>query len=106
MCDSAKATNDLRPSASTARKSAGPPAWWDVDLAVDMAHAKAKLGGFVEAYRLMASVAAGERAAGYERLLDRVLASPEDMRLLAAAGRIPSPAAMGAEPDEPAAGDS
>jgi hypothetical protein len=99
---SAPASNELRSRATTTRKSAGPPAWWDVDLAVDMAHAKAKLGGFVEAYRLVASAAAGERAAGYERLLEQVLASPEDSALLAAAGRIVA-GCYALEPDEPAA---
>jgi hypothetical protein len=57
------------------RQSAQPPAqpaWWDVDLALEMASARSQLAGLSGACDLMASPNADERAAGYERMIGQV----------------------------------
>src|SRR5262245_27531220 len=50
-------------------KPPSTPTWWDVDLSVEMAHAKSQLKGLAGAADLMASADANQRAAGYEQLL-------------------------------------
>ncbi len=79
------------------------PAWWDVDLSVEMAHAKSQLKSLGGAADLMASADATQRAAGYEQLLDRVRAGPDRQDILPAALRIVAGCLM-LEPEENAAG--
>lgn len=64
------------------------PAWWDIDLSVEMAHARSGLEGLRGACDLMASSVAGERARGYERLCEQLRVAPNKSELLAAASRI------------------
>jgi hypothetical protein len=83
--------------------SPGQPAWWDVDLAIEMAAAKTKFAGLGGASELMAAPAADERAAGYEKLINQVRAAvPAKLELLTAVERIFS-GAHALEPDEAAA---
>lgn len=64
------------------------PTWWDVELSVDMAHAKVQLGGLAGVCDLLASANADERATGYERLLEQVRAAPARNEVLTAAASL------------------
>jgi len=71
-----RSANDLGSGASSGSVPATPehrplstPNWWDVDLSVEMAHAKSQLDGLSGAYQLMASSDASQRAAGYQKLI-------------------------------------
>ena len=90
------------PDVSHTRGKPVLPAWWDVDLSVEMAHARSGLG-LDCACDLMASSSPVDRATGYERMLDQLRASPEKGELLAAISKIFA-GCYGLEPDEAAAG--
>jgi hypothetical protein len=66
---SVPATSENRPLST--------PKWWDVDLSVEMAHAKSQLDGLNGACVLMASSDASQRAAGYQKLIEHI---GEDVR--------------------------
>ena len=78
------------------------PAWWDVELALENGRAKASLGGLGGACDLIASSAAAQRAAGYERMIAVAAAPPLRQDLQNAAASIAA-AALALEPDEAAA---
>ena len=66
---SVPATSENRPLST--------PKWWDVDLSVEMAHAKSQLDGLNGACVLMASSDASQCAAGYQKLIEHI---GEDVR--------------------------
>jgi hypothetical protein len=78
------------------------PAWWDVELSVEMAHARSQVKELAPVCDLMRSNSAAQRTAGYERLIDQVRAAPENAELLAAAARLVA-GCHALEPDENAA---
>src|SRR5262245_42108875 len=84
-------------------KPPSTPTWWDVDLSVEMAHAKSQLKGLAGAADLMASADANQRAAGYEQLLEQVRSGHDRQDILPAALRIIA-GCLVLEPDETAAG--
>ena len=83
-------------------KVATTPAWWDVDLSVEMASGESRSGGLSGASALMKSESADERASGYEKLALAVKASPNKADLLETARGI-LVGCHALEPDESAA---
>jgi hypothetical protein len=57
------------------------PTWWDVDLSVDMAHAKSQLKELTGSLDLISSIDASQRAAGYEQLLEQVRSGVNRQRI-------------------------
>jgi hypothetical protein len=78
------------------------PAWWDVDLSVEMAAGESRLGGLSGASKLMKSASADERAKGYEKLVEAVKSDADKPELLQSASGIAS-GCLALEPDEAAA---
>src|SRR5262245_29315869 len=64
------------------------PAWWDVDLSVEMVHAKTAFAPRGGIYEMIASSSTSQRADGYERLLAEVAAAPQQRERATAASRI------------------
>ena len=91
------------PGTPTTPAVATTPAWWDVDLSVEMAAGESRLGGLAGASALMKSASADERASGYEKLIDAVKASPQKLDLLENANGILG-GCHALEPDDMAAG--
>ncbi|HEX5106576.1 MAG TPA: hypothetical protein VFV87_22305, partial [Pirellulaceae bacterium] len=84
-------------------KVATAPAWWDVDLSVEMATAETKFDGLSGASVLMKSEIPDERASGYERMIELVKSASGNEELLDVAARIFT-GCHALEPDESAAG--
>ena len=78
------------------------PAWWDVDLSVEMAAGESRLGGLAGSSKLMKSASADQRAQGYEALVEAVKAGADNAELLQTARGIVS-GCLALEPDEAAA---
>ncbi len=77
--DEAASTEITTESATIAPYSKRPttPTWWDIDLSVEMAHAKSQLKGLSESFNLMSSTDANQRSAGYQQLLEQVRISAD-----------------------------
>ena len=89
-------------AAPVAPAVATAPAWWDVDLSVEMAAGESRLGGLGGASKLMKSASADERAKGYEALIEAVKSSGSKAELLQSARGIAS-GCHALEPDDAAA---
>src|SRR5262245_7135869 len=86
-------------AATFGTRSKPQPAWWDVDLTVEVAHVRSRPGNMATACDAVASSVSSERAAGYERLIELVRTSPDKMDLLSAASKIIA-GCLALEPDE------
>jgi hypothetical protein len=93
---------DVTAPAGPGDKDSVQPAWWNVDLAIAAAKAKAASGEFARVADAAASPDAGQRGAGYEQLMDLVRRQPQDRALLEVAPEIAA-GSLALEPDEAAA---